>query len=79
MVIVYFKEWDHPNENAKFRYEIWNFDVSERHDLEDAEEGAPGEYSSSFVFAEKGTYTVQIHVEDDEGLHEHEDYEVEVK
>ena len=79
ILIVHLQDGDDPKEKVNVRYEIWNYDVSERHDWKDAEEGAPGEYSSSFIFTEKGTYTVQIHVEDDEGLHEHEDYEVEVK
>ncbi|PAV31606.1 hypothetical protein CIL05_02815 [Virgibacillus profundi] len=67
-----------PLEKAQVRYEIWNDEVSDKHEWTDAEESVPGEYTAAHQFTEVGTYTVQIHVENDEGLHEHEEYPVEV-
>jgi len=65
--------------DAQVRYEIWNYDISNKHDWVDAEETETGEYSGTHTFDEAGTYTVQIHVEDDDELHEHMEYEIEVK
>ena len=39
---------------------------------------SPGEYIASYTFENVDTYQIQIHVEDDAGLHEHRVYEVEV-
>jgi hypothetical protein len=62
---------------ATVRYEIYNEGV-EKHDWVDAEEATSGEYSSLYTFKETGNYTVVIHVENDEGLHEHQEQEIEV-
>lgn len=62
--------------DAHVRYEIWNDDISDKHDWVDAEETTDGEYTATHTFAEPGTYTIQIHVEDDDDLHEHEDHEI---
>ena len=51
-LIVHLQYEDHPLEKVNVRYEIWNYDVSDKHEWLDAEEGAPGEYSSSFTFSE---------------------------
>ena len=66
-------------EDLQVRYEIWNDEISENHDWVDAEEDASGEYSASHTFTEPGTYSIQVHVEDEDDLHEHATYEVEVK
>ncbi len=63
-------------ENANVRYEIVNDSNSEKHDWVDTEEAVPGEYTSKYSFEEDGAYTIIIHVEDDEGLHEHQEYEI---
>lgn len=63
-------------EGAAVRYEIWNDEISDQHEWIDAEESASGEYTATHDFPEAGTYNVQIHVEDDDGLHEHEEHEV---
>ncbi len=68
-----------PLEKARVRFEIWNDDISEKHDWVDAEEVSPGEYTTKHIFKEPGTYSVQIHVTNDDGLHEHEEHEIEVK
>ena len=63
-------------ENANVRYEIVHESNSDMHDWVDTEEAVPGEYTSTHSFEEHGTYTVIIHVEDDEGLHEHKEYQI---
>lgn len=70
---------DEPFEGAEVRYEIWNYDVSDKHDWIDAEEINSGEYVADHNFSESGTYNIQIHVEADDDLHEHEEYEIEVR
>lgn len=69
---------DAPFEKADVRYEIWS-DNSEKHEWVDAEESDDGEYTAAHAFAEAGTYHIQIHVEDDDGLHEHEEHDIEVE
>lgn len=78
-LMVHLHMGDKPFEAAKVRYEIWNDDISDKHDWIDAEESSPGEYVAAHRFKEAGTYTIQIHVEDDDGLHEHEEHKVDVK
>lgn len=64
---------------AQVRYEIWNYDISNKHDWEDAEETGDGEYTASHTFSEAGTYTINIHVENDDGLHEHQEIELDIE
>lgn len=75
-LIVYLQMDEEEFEGADVRYEIWNYDVSDQHDWIDAEESESGEYIATHEFPETGTYYIQIHVEDDDGLHEHEEHEV---
>lgn len=63
-------------EHANVRYEIVHESNSDLHNWVDTVEAVPGEYTSTHSFEEDGTYTVTIHVEDDEGLHEHQEYEI---
>lgn len=65
-------------EGAEVRYEIWNDEKADQHEWIDAEESAPGEYIATHDFPEAGTYNIQIHVENDDGLHEHEEHEVNI-
>ncbi|MUK90210.1 hypothetical protein GMD78_17700 [Ornithinibacillus sp. L9] len=65
--------------NAKVQYEIWNDTISDKHEWIPAEEKNPGEYHATHQFSDPGEYNIQVHVENDEGLHEHETYELEVK
>lgn len=76
---VHLQNEDAPLEKASVRYEIWNDDISEKHDWVDTKESNPGEYTTTHTFKEAGTFTVQIHVTNDDGLHEHEEHEIEVK
>ncbi|KAB7704203.1 hypothetical protein F9802_18580 [Bacillus aerolatus] len=68
-----------PLEKAQVRYEIWNDDISDKHEWIDAEESSPGEYTAAYTFTEAGTFNVQIHVENKDGLHEHEEHQIEVE
>lgn len=71
---------EEPLENLSVvRYEIWHEGNPDQHDWVDASENEAGEYSGVYEFAEKGKYTIVVHVEDDADLHEHEEHEVEVK
>ncbi|KMY55373.1 hypothetical protein AC623_16695 [Bacillus sp. FJAT-27231] len=67
-----------PLENAQVRYEIWNNSHPDKHDWVDVKENKPGEYSGSYTFADAGTFIVKVHVENKEGLHEHEEHQLEV-
>lgn len=67
-----------PFEDASVRYEIWREGNPDKHDWVDAEELMAGEYSSSYTFMETDTYTIVVHVEDDDGLHEHGKHEINV-
>ncbi|WP_339251161.1 FixH family protein [Sporosarcina sp. FSL W8-0480] len=68
-----------PLENANVRYEVWGDSLGEKHLWIDATELKAGEYTASHSFADAGTYTVKIHVKDDNGLHEHEEFTFEVQ
>jgi len=68
---------DEPFEGARVRYEIVN-DNSDIHDWVDADETVSGEYTNSYSFAKEGMYKIVIHVENDEGLHEHTEHQIEV-
>lgn len=67
-----------PLENANVRYEISSEVYGDKHEWLDAKESVAGEYMAANTF-EKGSYTVKIHVKNDDGLHEHEEYTFEVK
>lgn len=77
-MMVHLHMEDDPFEDADVRFEIWNKDTSDSKDWVDAEETTAGEYVVNYTFEEAGTYTIQIHVEDDDGLHEHEEHDVKV-
>src|SRR5690625_3518835 len=69
---------DEPLESAKVRYEIWADDAEDNKDWIDASENIAGEYSATYTFDHATTYHIQVHVEDDVELHEHDVYDVEV-
>ncbi|MEK5037754.1 FixH family protein [Sporosarcina sp. FSL K6-3457] len=68
-----------PLEKARVRYEIWSEANPDKHDWITAVESEAGEYAYTHAFEEAGTYSIQIHVEDDKDLHEHEVYTVVVE
>lgn len=77
-LVVHIELHDEPLENLNVRYEIWNESNPDKHDWVPAEETASGEYRTPYSFTESETYSIVIHVEDDEELHEHEEHEIEV-
>jgi len=77
-LIVHLENHAKPLEKAQVRYEIWKTD-DEKHSWIDATEEKPGEYSGHYNFPKPGVYTVKIHVENDQGLHEHEEYKLTVE
>ncbi|WP_010097390.1 FixH family protein [Ornithinibacillus scapharcae] len=66
-----------PLEGAQVRYEILSDD--ETTEWVSTVEVNPGEYTVNHTFTKAGTYHMTVHVENDEGLHEHEEYELEIK
>ncbi|QIZ67124.1 FixH family protein [Geobacillus subterraneus] len=58
-----------PMTDATVRFEIWQAD--NKHEFIDATEKGNGEYEAAAAFANKGTYSVKVHVEAS-GLHEHQ-------
>ncbi|HLQ74221.1 MAG TPA: FixH family protein [Bacillota bacterium] len=69
---------DEPLEKADVRFEIWSDSEDDAHEWVEAEEVSNGEYSATHTFKQADDFNVQIHVEDDEDLHEHETHVVNV-
>ncbi len=69
---------EEPYENARVRYEIIP-ENSEKHDWIETEEINPGEYVNSHSFKEAGQAEMIVHVTDDSGLHEHEEFDIEIE
>ncbi|WP_456271884.1 FixH family protein [Bacillus sp. AK031] len=59
-----------PLTEAQVRYEIW-LEGQEGHEWVDTEESEEGTYKGMYKFTEKGMYYITVHVENDEGVHEH--------
>ena len=68
-----------PLVKGNVRYEVSSDVLGEKHLWIDADETEQGEYTAVYTFEEKGSYTVNIHVKNSEGLHEHEEFTFEVK
>lgn len=64
--------------DANVRYEIWHEEDEENRDWIDTTEDAE-QYSANYTFEESGLYHIQVHVEDDDDLHEHAIYTVNVE
>lgn len=77
-LVVHLQMDNQPLEEARVRYQINNDGSSEKADWLEAEETIPGEYTSLHSFEKDGTYTITIHIEDNEGLHEHVEQQIEV-
>ena len=75
-LMVHLQMDGHPFEKARVRYEIWTDSTPDDHKWIDTEELVPGEYTAKHTFMSAESFHVQIHVEDKEGLHEHEEYEI---
>lgn len=63
-------------EDAQVRYEVVAADKETT--WVDTEETTPGEYTANYQFPKAGSYQVIIHIEN-EDIHDHEEYTVEVK
>ncbi|RSL29382.1 hypothetical protein D7Z54_31445 [Salibacterium salarium] len=59
-----------PLSGARVRYEVWKTGEDTRTWL-DTEEGDKSIYTGTYTFDAAGEYKVVVHVENDEGLHEH--------
>ena len=68
-----------PLENARVRYEIWNEANPDKRDWIEVKNQLRVNMLHPYTFAEAGTFQIQIHVEDDKELHEHEVYTIEVE
>ncbi|RYG71486.1 hypothetical protein EU245_14000 [Lentibacillus lipolyticus] len=68
---------NNPLKNGNVRFEIWK-DGSEKHQYVDTKETKAGEYNATHTFSEAGSYKMTIHVKNDDGLHEHQELELEV-
>ncbi|MHA6259732.1 FixH family protein [Sporosarcina sp. CAU 1771] len=78
-LVVHLDMDGHPFEDANVRYEIWSESDPDNHDWIDADETVAGEYQSLYTFSEEGQFIIVIHVEDDTGLHEHEEFQISVE
>lgn len=74
---VLIKKGEEPLSEAKVRLEITQ--EGSNPTWVDMKEDAAGEYKNEHQFTASGNYTVTIHVQNDEGLHEHTEVEVKVK
>lgn len=63
---------EEPLTQAQVRFEVW-LDGKEKHEWVETEEAKDGTYSGNFEFTEAGMYHITVHVENDEGLHEHKE------
>lgn len=76
-LMVHLQKNDAVLSDVNVRFEI-SKEGEENAEWVDAEEMKDGEYEGSTSFKEAGDYTVTIHVENDEGLHEHTEERVTV-
>jgi hypothetical protein len=67
-----------PLTKADVRFEVW-LDGSEKHDWVETEAAQEGSYTGTFTFSQSGLYHITVHVENDEGLHEHKEEEITVE
>lgn len=67
-----------PLAKAEVRYEIYKSKAEGKHEFIIASEAGTGNYTAAYKFNEAGSYIVVVHVQNDE-LHEHAEYTVEVK
>jgi len=70
---------EEPLSDLNVRYEIAIVDEKDATDWVDATENEIKEYEASYTFTEEGTYELVVHVEDDEQLHEHDEFTIDVQ
>lgn len=78
-LMIHISMLEEPFTDLDVRYEIWADANEEDRDWVDASEDAAGEYIATYTFSEDGLYHIQVHIEDDQDLHEHEEHEIEVE
>lgn len=71
---VHAQKENEPITKAKVRLEISQ--QGSNPDWVDMTEGAAGEYHSEYQFPASGEYSIKIHIENDDGLHEHTEVKV---
>jgi len=76
-LMVHIELNEEPLKDLQVRYEI-AYEDEEEHEWVDTKETVDGEYVGEYTFDKRGQYTVVIHVEDDDELHEHEEHLIEV-
>ncbi|MBY0123668.1 FixH family protein [Bacillus sp. S/N-304-OC-R1] len=74
---VHLQKENEPLVKANVRLEI--FQKGSNPDWVNMTEGTNGEYKTDYAFKASGDYIVRVHVENDEGLHEHTEVEVSVQ
>ncbi|WP_163970414.1 FixH family protein [Oceanobacillus halotolerans] len=77
-LVVHLKWDEEALENADVRYEVIQGDNTEQTEWADASETDAGEYTATHAFEQADTYTVTVHVENEDGLHEHDSYQLDV-
>lgn len=71
--------FEEPLSEASVRYEIAIIGDEDATDWVDATENEAGEYEASYTFTEGETYKIVVHVENDEDLHEHDEFMIDVQ
>lgn len=74
---VHLQKENEPLVKAHVRLEI--FQKGSNPEWVDMTEGTNGEYKADYTFPASGDYFVRVHVENDEGLHEHTEVEISVQ
>lgn len=78
-IVTHLTLFEEPLADANVRYEIVAEDDEANTDWVDATESEQGEYEATHTFDNAGTYELIVHVEDDEDLHEHDEFTLEVE
>ncbi|GKV69498.1 hypothetical protein NCCP2716_19960 [Sporosarcina sp. NCCP-2716] len=75
-MMIHLQQDNKPLEHARVRLEIVLNDKKDEAQWVKLEEDNAGEYVGDATFGDAGTASVTVHVENDEGLHEHETHKV---
>ncbi|MBM7703832.1 FixH family protein [Metabacillus iocasae] len=70
---------EQPLKQADVRFEIWKEGATKHDWVNTTEQEDTPTYDAPYIFTEAGTYHVQVHVENDQGLHEHTTINIDVK
>lgn len=78
MMMVHLQQKENPLEKARVRLEIVVNDKRDEAQWIDLAEDKAGQYTGEVTFETAGTANITVHVEGDEGLHEHETHEIKI-